>query len=496
MRVKIAVLSDTHYCQGDEPVHPDRRSDVADVLLLRAVHRINRMIRPDVTLVLGDLINDGDGPRAEEELRALRDALGHLRSPCLVIPGNHDGDPEAFFRVFGPPPEWRDVGGVRFVPFVDPEEPGFNARREPRDLERMARARAGFKGPIVAFQHTPLFPPGASDCPYNYTNADAVIAAMRDAGIRLAIGGHYHPGMDLVRTDHADFVVSPALCESPFSFLEATYDGETAEVVRRSLRMPEDLELVDRHVHTPFAYCNENMDIPKTIRLARLFGLAGLGFSEHSDQLYFDRQAEASGAYLETGIHNARPEDFRAEAYFNALAEAGCPPCCAGLELDSDFAGNAIVLPQDQARAGFRIGAIHSLREFKNPQPDPARARDEFLRILGRFLSSGIEILAHPFRVFRRGGMDAPPSLFDPVVRMLREAKIAAEINFHTNEPPPEFFELCIEAGVPISLGTDAHNLYEVGELAPHLELLRACGCDGNLKDVLLPPGELRRCLG
>ena len=44
--------------------------------------------------------------------------------------------------------------------------------------------------------------------------------------------------------------------------------------------------------------------------------------------------------------------------------------------------------------------------------------------------------------------------------------------------------------GVELSFGSDAHNLYEVGEFAPHLALLESCGFDGDLGEILV---NLRR---
>jgi histidinol phosphatase-like PHP family hydrolase len=31
--------------------------------------------------------------------------------------------------------------------------------------------------------------------------------------------------------------------------------------------------------------------------------------------------------------------------------------------------------------------------------------------------------------------------------------------------------------GVKLSLGSDAHNLADIGDLGPHLAMLEACGC-------------------
>ena len=96
--------------------------------------------------------------------------------------------------------------------------------------------------------------------------------------------------------------------------------------------------------------------------------------------------------------------------------------------------------------------------------------------------------------LFRRSSLDAPHHLFAPLVALLKENNVAAEINFHTNEPPLEFVKLCLECGVKLAFGSDAHNLYEVGEFYPHLKLLEAAGFNGSFEDILLkPPAKYNR---
>jgi len=125
--------------------------------------------------------------------------------------------------------------------------------------------------------------------------------------------------------------------------------------------------------------------------------------------------------------------------------------------------------------------------DVRTSQPEPEVVAADFLATMERFLESDICSLAHPFRVFRRAGLPTPPHLFGPVVGLLRAAGVAAEINFHTNDPDPEFIRLCIEGGVPLTFGSDAHNLYEIGEFFPHLQLLREAGHNGDPSEVLLP---------
>ena len=55
--VTIAVIADTHY--GANSSASALRCEIADILLMRTVYRLNRLIRPDITLVLGDVLDNG-----------------------------------------------------------------------------------------------------------------------------------------------------------------------------------------------------------------------------------------------------------------------------------------------------------------------------------------------------------------------------------------------------------------------------------------------------
>jgi len=533
--VKIAVLADLHYRPGGigphnrNAAHPEERGDMGHVLWLRAIYRLNRLIRPDVVCVLGDLLDDGAAPDAVDALRELRGLFDHLKAPWIALPGNHDPSPEVFWSVFDRPADWMDIGGVRFLPFDDSEEPGFYASRPAEHLERMAYARAGWRGPIVSLQHVPLFPAGTSDSPFHYTNADMVIASMRRNGIELALSAHYHAGIDPIRTDDGlCFAAAPALCRSPFEMLVVELDpsrpaGEFIRIERHALAMDPRLGLTDRHVHTQLAYCAENMDARLNLELARDFGLAAIGFSEHADHLYMNRLGYFSFEGISRGGdlvelapdarqlppsptgHNfdfTRPQfkvlatepagiapflERRVEQYLAIAREAGCEPWQIGTEVSCDFNGRPMLAPHDRGHFSYVIGAVHQISELWRAPRDPKRVQDDFLATLERFLKYEFQILAHPFRIFHRAGIEIPDALQQTTIRLIKEAGVAAEINFHTNEPTPEFVRLCIEAGIPLTFGGDAHNLYEIGDFALHLDLLRRAGYDGDPADILLP---------
>ena len=183
----------------------------------------------------------------------------------MAIPGNHDGDPEQFCRVFSRPAPIEDIGGVRFLAFIDREEPGFNASRSKADIERIHTTRAGFNDPVVALQHVCLFPPDQEVAPYNYTNAPDIIKALKDAGVILSVSGHHHHGGQDTEEDGVRFVNAPGLCEAPFPLQTITIADGGVETQCHELAMPEELQLVDNHLHTELAYCAENVTVKKRL---------------------------------------------------------------------------------------------------------------------------------------------------------------------------------------------------------------------------------------
>ena len=422
---------------------------------------------------------------------ALAAIVDEIESPTIVIPGNHDGDADRFYEDFPRPALTLDVAGVRFVSFVDPEEPGWNARRTRRDLDRLREARRGHDGPLVCVQHVPLLPPGRSDCEFNLTNAEEVIEVCRAAGVTLTIAGHYHPGTPLVREGDMAFVAAPGLCERPFPFCIIDLEEGRASLERHELALPAGLGLFDFHTHTEFAYCSADMEMSRAVSLAREFGLAGMAFTEHSGQLLFDGETYWSGAFLPDGIDHPKGVRDRTDDYLARAGDFAEHRTACGLEADCDFKGRPVIRPQDRDRVQLLLGAVHRLPELMRPRPDPAKTAAEFMSLAERFVRSGIGVLAHPFRVFSRAGMEAPREAFAPMVRLLKDAGVAAEVNFHDqNGPQADFIRMCVDEGVKLAFGSDAHSLSEVGEFAPHLGLLEEIGAG---PEALARPEDLVR---
>lgn len=214
--ITLAALTDIH--AGDDRPR-------ALLLLREAVERINREIRPDVTVVLGDIIGDGEGPQALYLYQQVADILGGLASPLICIPGNHDSEARCY-QALPRPAATVEISGVRFLPFLDIQEPEFNARRTATDLQRITAARAGFSGPIVALQHVPLLPPEAGASPYRLLNAEEVMRDAVEGRLTLAISGHFHQGEPLIHCQGMAFLVVPTFCDPPFPFMAVTLNGD------------------------------------------------------------------------------------------------------------------------------------------------------------------------------------------------------------------------------------------------------------------------------
>ncbi len=482
MKTKVVILTDLHFSKSVNPFIPSRKDEFADVLFLRAVHRLNRYIKPDLVFIGGDLINEPECENRLELLAELKKTIDLINAPTIVIRGNHDPERDIFESVMGKQIDFLDINGIRFVAFDDQKEPGYNASRTKGDLNRMRRLGAEFDGPLVSLQHVPLFPSKAESCPYNYTNADKIVEIMRETNYVSALSGHYHGGFELLDYEGINYITGRALCEAPFGYAIIEID-EKVSCEKENLAMPEELALIDYHVHTKLAYCNENMDIAKASALGKIFGLGGIVISEHSAHLYFNKENYGQHLQYTEGMDSDKKNDRVAE-YFTLYANEADDFCRLGMEIDYDRNGQRIIEPAVWNKLEFRNGSVHILDISENP--DMKAIEKEFLFLAEAVAASGVDALVHPFRIFKRRGLTLPCHLFEPVMDILKRYGTAVEVNYHTNEPPPEFFRMCIENGIKLTLGSDSHNLYEVGEFYPHLKFLQEIAPDSNISDLLI----------
>ncbi|MDR2849625.1 MAG: metallophosphoesterase, partial [Verrucomicrobiota bacterium] len=118
----VLAVSDLHHTglARQSAQTPQLRGELAQTLLKKVFLRLRHMgVRPDLTLVLGDLVEDGADRNAHLDLVSLHGELTRSGIPFLVIPGNHDGDTADFNARFDSPPGLHTAGGYGFVSYND-----------------------------------------------------------------------------------------------------------------------------------------------------------------------------------------------------------------------------------------------------------------------------------------------------------------------------------------------------------------------------------------
>ena len=483
----VAAVSDLHYVRharrtpSCERFHSHRAAD----LLRRVVARLKAAGAVHAILVLGDVVDDGNAPGVEADLADLREVLYRSGAPFILAPGNHDGDPERLLEFFGEQPGPHTVNGYVLYSFADRYYPGDTCVRSGRDLDALQDCvMARPEHPFIVVQHNPVFPPITSDYPYNLKNAEMVASAYSTLAVVLSVSGHYHAGQPLAFRSGVGYVTCPALCEEPFRYLLIKVHGGEVECVPQQIALQAPCPLADVHVHTQMAYCSEGITAQGAAEEARLVGLDQVAIVEHADQLYMDWDTFHSQALL------AEPDlawRMRAEgrdrfrAYRELVAPLRSERVKVGLEVECNARFEPVLLEEDRQGWDLLLGAVHWITD--EMAESCGGVEHAYLRLVDALINTGVDVLAHPMRFFRRHGLPLPRDLYRPLVQMLADEGVAAELNFHTNEPDPEFFALCLEEGVRIALGSDSHQRHEVGELGPHLSFLRRLG----VSDDLLP---------
>lgn len=482
--LNLLVLTDVHYIHHSQHTCSTerRKARLGLELTRRALRWALRQFDPDAIVLLGDLVDNGLAVGAEDDLAELRDELARWDKPLIVVPGNHDGPAERVFRIFGDAPGHRAVKGHQVVAFADHYDSRDFAARGQAGMDLLREVRAAHPSdPLLVFQHNPIHPAIGSSYPYHLTDNDEVMRGYSECRVTLSVSAHYHPGQELHTERGVRYVTAPALSESPFRMLHLRLRGEDVAATEMPLMVAADFPVVDVHLHSPYAFCDDGMDLEQAIARAQLLGLDGMVFAEHAPHLYTEREGYRGGLYQDHPERLREQRDGGADRMARYRRELEpLRSDFVGLALEADFTadGRMTLLDEDRDGWDFVVGAVHRIPGLDPKSAPLAEVKRAFLRATEQVLDSGVAVLAHPFRYFRRSGLDVPKELFGPMARLIGQSGAAAEVNYHTNEPAPEFFALCLEEGSTLALGTDAHTVLEVAEMQPHLQLLRDIGYD------------------
>jgi histidinol-phosphatase (PHP family) len=233
-------------------------------------------------------------------------------------------------------------------------------------------------------------------------------------------------------------------------------------------------------------------------------GIAELGVSEH---IY--RFAQALEVWQHPLWRECAHDDL--EEYCSFVREQ----TDLRLGIEADFVAGAEDRVANLLQAcdfDYVVGSVHFLRNHSLDTDDHSvwgsgRSAEEiwreYFRTLGEAARSGLfDILAHPDLVKVWGRERPSPEgdlrrYYELALDGIAESGIAIEVSTaglrkRTREiyPAPAFLELCLEAGAPVALSSDAHRPEDVGaDYDQALELLEGVG----VRELCVFEGRRRR---
>ncbi len=237
--------------------------------------------------------------------------------------------------------------------------------------------------------------------------------------------------------------------------------------------------LVDYHNHTPFC-CHAEGDPAQYVERAIALGIAEIGFAEHSPWMIQkpDEKLAPTDAEFQQFVGQI-------QALQRQYNHDPASPIRVRLAIEMDFVPERLDIARrylDQYPWDYVIGSVHHLDHwgFDNPayraeyhQRDIARVYDEYFSLIGELAAAGLyDTVAHVDLIkkfgYRPDG-DLRP-LYRRIAALLKRANMVVELNTSGRDkearefyPARPFLETLAEAGVPLTLGSDAHAPEQVG---------------------------------
>jgi histidinol-phosphatase (PHP family) len=261
--------------------------------------------------------------------------------------------------------------------------------------------------------------------------------------------------------------------------------------------------LTDYHVHlrpdepgtNASDYFTER-NLARYLERASEQGIDELGFSEHVYRFQEALDVWRHPFWVE--LAEDRLDDY--VEFLLGMRDAGYP-VKLGLELDyvrgrdDELAGLVAERPFD-----YVIGSVHFIadRAVDHEGYDawresaPGEVWREYFEAVGEAAATGLfDVLAHLDLVKVWGaGRPAPPEAlrvyYDAAIEQIRASDVAVEVStaglrkpVHEMYPSPELLQMCLEAGKPVVLSSDAHVPEHVGfAYEGAVEVLREAGVE------------------
>ncbi|MEM3018812.1 MAG: histidinol-phosphatase HisJ family protein [Candidatus Bathyarchaeia archaeon] len=246
--------------------------------------------------------------------------------------------------------------------------------------------------------------------------------------------------------------------------------------------------MVDYHIHTPMCG-HANGEPIQYVKEALAKGFKELGFSDHII-LHVNRR-EYSMPIDKVADYVAKIEEV-----MNISSSLGCQ-VRLGAEVDySEEKVEEIRALLGKYPFDYVLGSVHSIGDWFFDDPRYAYRyaevdleclyRDYFILLSKAIESRLFDVIAHPDLVKKFGFKPKVElkGLYAEAIEALRKNDICIEVNtsglrkpVREIYPSKDFLIMCHRAGVPVTLGSDAHNPMEVGmDFDKALALLKDVG--------------------
>ncbi len=232
-------------------------------------------------------------------------------------------------------------------------------------------------------------------------------------------------------------------------------------------------KLIDHHLHTSRCGHAEGR-LDEYARVAEEKGLAGIGFSDHFPLLH------ARDATLTMGIEEL-------PAYVQEVRELreAFPRLCVKLGIEVDYLPETVDLLGEYLHSypfDYVMGSVHFIDGWGFDDPrnlEGYRGRDLFslwkryFELVGDAAESGFfDLLAHPDLIKKFGFRPRSDvsRLYEECLDRVAAAGTVVEVSTAGLRKPvkeiypgEEFLHMCLERGIGVALGSDAHRPEEVG---------------------------------
>jgi predicted MPP superfamily phosphohydrolase len=247
--LRIGIVSDVHMRTQDREAVCNELASVID--------RFNTGFQPDLVVVLGDIIEDGDTAAEDaDNVDRVRDILGDLDAPVRYLLGNHDVEHlsrDDLSDILGQELWGQErIAGEQIV-FLDSSAPELSgARGEVTDDQLSLLEDAAHQEPLI-FIHHPLYYRNLEDTYWWDTYPERALCGNKkevnqvlDGQAALVVNGHIHEN-DHTRYNRINHVTVNAFNkETRESGVTGTYAELTVTAEELELVVKEQDTLVNR----------------------------------------------------------------------------------------------------------------------------------------------------------------------------------------------------------------------------------------------------------